>query len=113
MKDEKYKLDERNHVERPLLDQLASLDWEFSISTASSSPPTPSAPIHRSHPAVRAARSVEEDQSLAGGRPGGGGGQAAYGAKKVQGVILPSELPEQSFRFKPLLGSILVVLKAR
>jgi type I restriction enzyme R subunit len=26
---EKYKLDERNHVEKPLLDQLSGLGWEI------------------------------------------------------------------------------------
>lgn len=29
MKDDKYKLDERNHVEKPFLDQLHGLDWEI------------------------------------------------------------------------------------
>ena len=27
--DQQIKLDERNHVEKPLLDQLAGLDWEI------------------------------------------------------------------------------------
>ena len=29
MREDKYKLDERNHVEKPLLDQLSSLGWEI------------------------------------------------------------------------------------
>ena len=37
------KLDERNHVEKPLLDQLAGLGWEVLDLDASSTPATPSA----------------------------------------------------------------------
>ena len=51
------RLDERNHIERPLLDQLAGLGWEVIDLTDITQPPADTHPeeFHRGRDAARAA----------------------------------------------------------
>ena len=82
------RLDERNHVEKPLLEQLAGLGWEVIDLTDMKQTPGrhPSGELHRSLDDAGAARAAQGHQPLARRRPGRGGRQAAH-----------RELPEHRF----------------
>ena len=72
------RLDERYHVEKPLLDQLAGLGWEVRDLDSKQQPDDTFRESFTEVvmlPVLRAA--VEGHQSLAGRRSGRGGGQAA------------------------------------
>ena len=72
------KLDERNHVERPLLDQLAGLGWEVIDLDSSQTPAQSLRELIRGGGAgTGAARATGPDQSLAGAGPGGRSAEAA------------------------------------
>ena len=82
------RLDERNHVEKPLLEQLAGLGWEVIDFTGMKQTPGrhPSGELHRSRDDAGAARAAQGHQPLARRRSGRGGRQAAH-----------RELPEHRF----------------
>ena len=60
------KLDERNHVERPLLDQLAGLGWEvIDLADMKQALPThTSGELHRGRDAAGAARTAQGRQAV-------------------------------------------------
>ncbi len=72
------KLDERNHVERPLLDQLAGLCWEvIDLADMKQALPThTSGELHRGRDAAGVARTAQGHQPLARRRSDRGGRQA-------------------------------------
>ena len=70
---ERFRLDERNHIERPLLDQLAGLGWEVVDLTDITQTPADTHPeeFHRRRDAAGAARAAQGRQ-LARRRSGRG-----------------------------------------
>ena len=69
MKTDKHKLDERNHVEKPLLDQLSGLGWGNYRPDGGEADSGPYLPrkFHRSGHAKGPAGAGQGDQPLAGG----------------------------------------------